>query len=484
MALCGPGSKVPDNITVHLGYCGNKMSNKDFENLEKLAKTRALNENVFNELESGESRVNGISLPSFLQMAELEKMTCSLEVKAGESNGTLYLRDGELIDAATGNLRNRAAAYRIISWDDTEIEILDAREKDQNKINQSLMEILVEALRLRTLRAQQTQPKEIGSEAKPNPVTASAASRRRKSSDAITNDRYDALKEAAQESKSGPWKPILAFGLCTILLLILGGKFALHVLEARTHKSNFEQLMAEVNQEEDLMRQHEMLTAYHESSARSDYTDQIEKEIEAIQSQIEEQDFSILVAEVDQLSVDENYEAIAKELFEGYIDKYPIGLHTAEIQDRLASIPQLIDDIDYKKLEDAVRLDYDNRIEVYLGYLLKHPNGRYKRKVETFISEMSDEYYRLLMQKTVQCDQDQNWDSCLILCNNFLSYFSRDYRAEEIEYVKWELEDKKAFNKLLAKVSKVGDNYLDRQKDPGRLPGAEPGYRQYQKNKK
>lgn len=179
----------------------------------------------------------------------------------------------------------------------------------------------------------------------------------------------------------------------------MGGKFALHVLEARTLKSNFEQLIAEVAGEEDLNLKLELLQEFKEESVSSEYSALIEKELQEIRSQLEEQEYKTLMAEVSELPIDEDYEEIVTELYNLYIDKYPVGHRTADIQDRLASIPQLIDDVDYKKLKDAVRLDYENRIEAYLGYLIKHPDGRYKRKVESFISEMSDDYYSLLMQK-------------------------------------------------------------------------------------
>ena len=390
----------------------------------------------------------------------------TLEVKAGDSTGMLYLHEGDLIDAETGNLRNRAAAYRIISWDETEIELRDAGKKNQNKINQSLVEVLVEALRLRTLRSGQDQPqaKKDEGKSKSAKVKSPRSYRKEKSPDTSTNGRYEALMEAAQDGKGGRWKTILAVALFTLLVFIAGGKFALHVIEARTLKSNFAELIAEVAEEEDLNLKLEILQEYKEELTATEYSALIEKELQAIRSQLEEQDYNNLVTEVSELPIDADYEEIATELYNAYIDKYPVGHRTADIQDRLAGIPQLIDDIDYKKLKDAVRLDYENRIEVYLGYLIKHPDGRYKRKVESFISEMSDDYYSLLMQKADQCDRDQKWDSCIVLCDNFLNYFERDYRADEIEYIKWEMEDKKAFNRLLAKVSKAGSNYQKAKK--------------------
>ena len=99
-----PWFKAPENITVHLGYIGNKMSGKDFDKLNKTVKTRLLNEKIFDELSAGEGgRIHGISLASFRQMGQLEKVSFSLEVRTAGAGGYLHLYNGELCEAKTGN---------------------------------------------------------------------------------------------------------------------------------------------------------------------------------------------------------------------------------------------------------------------------------------------------------------------------------------------------------------------------------------------
>jgi len=87
-----PWSKNLENITVHLGYISNKMSKKDYNDLEKLVKTKVLNEKIFKEFDADkESRIHGISLASFLEMAMFEKISSTLEIKTTGKTGRLFL---------------------------------------------------------------------------------------------------------------------------------------------------------------------------------------------------------------------------------------------------------------------------------------------------------------------------------------------------------------------------------------------------------
>ena len=99
---------------MHLGLYNPVMPDDDYEKLEKLV-TETITQRVSEEVESGlAGQVQGISLPSFLQMSEMEGSTCSLRISSGENTGMLHLLDGNLIDAETDELKHKDAAYAIL----------------------------------------------------------------------------------------------------------------------------------------------------------------------------------------------------------------------------------------------------------------------------------------------------------------------------------------------------------------------------------
>ncbi|MBF0224969.1 MAG: DUF4388 domain-containing protein [Desulfobacterales bacterium] len=92
-------------------------------------------------------KIHGIGLSSFLQMVQMEKTSCTLKVSSHNNIGRLYLLDGNLIDAETNTKKELDAAYDIIGWEDSLIEI-ENHQKDRKKvINIPLMSLLMEGLR-------------------------------------------------------------------------------------------------------------------------------------------------------------------------------------------------------------------------------------------------------------------------------------------------------------------------------------------------
>ena len=142
-----PWQRKVNVITVHLGLYSPVMSDGDYEKLEKLV-TESITQRVSEEVESDlTGQVQGISLPSFLQMSEMEGSTCSLRVSAGGKSGMLHLLNGNVIDAETEGLKHKDAAYAILGWDNPGIEILKAVGRTQNEIKLPLMHLLMDSLR-------------------------------------------------------------------------------------------------------------------------------------------------------------------------------------------------------------------------------------------------------------------------------------------------------------------------------------------------
>ncbi|MBU0481087.1 MAG: response regulator [Proteobacteria bacterium] len=103
---------------------------------------------------NGKGYVNGISLQSFLQLISIEAKTCTLQIKSGDKTGTMYILNGELINALSGNLDGGNAARDIISWNDAglTIEIDHECTNKDRKIQFTIMGLLMEAARLQDER--------------------------------------------------------------------------------------------------------------------------------------------------------------------------------------------------------------------------------------------------------------------------------------------------------------------------------------------
>ncbi|HEX4963649.1 MAG TPA: response regulator [Thermoanaerobaculia bacterium] len=101
-------------------------------------------------------RVENITLPSFLQLLELERKTCSLTVTSLGRTGRLFFRGGRLVGAETGDLTGQPAALEVVTWEDADIEIADVCPPVEPEIEVGLGYVLMEGMRLQDERENET----------------------------------------------------------------------------------------------------------------------------------------------------------------------------------------------------------------------------------------------------------------------------------------------------------------------------------------
>lgn len=119
-----------------------------FQYIEKPIDFTLLVEKILKGLEGpSQGYITGVSLSSFLQLLELDKKDCTLIIKAGNKSGTMFFRDGELLDARFGATTGTEAAYEIVSWKNVEISIDNKVGVTEKKITESLGFILLEGSR-------------------------------------------------------------------------------------------------------------------------------------------------------------------------------------------------------------------------------------------------------------------------------------------------------------------------------------------------
>lgn len=126
----------------------NLMEMGTFQYIEKPIDFTLLVDKILSGLEGpSQGYITGVSLSSFLQLLELDKKDCTLTIKAGSKSGTMFFRDGELLDARHGAVVGSEAAYEIVSWKNVEISIDNKCSTAAKKIKESLGFILLEGSR-------------------------------------------------------------------------------------------------------------------------------------------------------------------------------------------------------------------------------------------------------------------------------------------------------------------------------------------------
>jgi GAF domain-containing protein/ActR/RegA family two-component response regulator len=94
--------------------------------------------------------LKGISVGSFLQLINMERKTCLLEVHGEEQKrGLFYFSQGELLDATCGDRYGEPAALEIIGWDDVQLYLKDLPKKPKKRITSGIMSLMMEGFKLK-----------------------------------------------------------------------------------------------------------------------------------------------------------------------------------------------------------------------------------------------------------------------------------------------------------------------------------------------
>jgi CheY-like chemotaxis protein len=108
-----------------------------------------LTKRIFTELHIDYGgQVRGLSLPSFLQMIELEERSCTLQISAKGDIGRMSIVKGELVAAKVGPWSGESATLLILAWENVLIDIDYSFKEVKREIIKPLMTLLHESRRL------------------------------------------------------------------------------------------------------------------------------------------------------------------------------------------------------------------------------------------------------------------------------------------------------------------------------------------------
>ncbi len=119
--------------------------------IEKPFELDDLYEKVKQLLEFGDGfqgSVAQLELTDIVQVVCLGKKSVTIEVKSGVNTGYIYVLDGDIINAKTGNLEGEEAFYEIVSWSSGEFRFLPPEEDVEKRIDMRWENLLMEAMRI------------------------------------------------------------------------------------------------------------------------------------------------------------------------------------------------------------------------------------------------------------------------------------------------------------------------------------------------
>jgi CheY-like chemotaxis protein len=120
-----------------------------FKLLEKPIDFDRLAETILESLEQEgkEGSIAGFSLANFLQLLAMEQKTCLLNINSGDSDGYVYLEQGEIHAAVCGTIKGEEALYLLLASENARITFRKLPKKNiPRMINKPLMSLLMEGM--------------------------------------------------------------------------------------------------------------------------------------------------------------------------------------------------------------------------------------------------------------------------------------------------------------------------------------------------
>jgi hypothetical protein len=88
-----------------------------------------------------------LSLPDVIQLVSVSGKTGAFHLRRGTEVGKIYLKGGQIADAAVGNLRGEHAVYEMAIWAEGDFSFNPGEETDQVTVHKSNANLMMEAAR-------------------------------------------------------------------------------------------------------------------------------------------------------------------------------------------------------------------------------------------------------------------------------------------------------------------------------------------------
>ncbi len=430
-------------------------------------------------------KLHGISLESFLQMAKMESITCTLFVKIEYEQGCLYLLDGELISAETDELIDVDAAHRILSWENPSIEIKNSCTKTENTINQSLMNLLMQVAQLK-------DEGKLKPRTKPRPKTPPAT----EFNDRLDTPQPDESKANTKDhipektiTSQSPAPPIekrrklnpIILGL--VILGIAGVGIGTYLISDQNPNTSYQTLLSELSDAQTPEQKIDLLNAFLNASQGGPNAEKARQQRDSLKKKIISQNYKQLIITAERHIKNGDFES-AIAAYNAFQKMHPGNEYSQIIAAKTKEWVTQSESRDFEAMRQHTETQGPERIERYVAFLKKHPNTKHRFKLTRQIAELEAPYYRYLETQLLAMKESGNWQDALTLCHHFLEAYPNSEYGDVIKQFQAVCEEKirggKAFDALVQKADTYGTDwesaravFSDFLKNNPRSPAAE-----------
>ena len=271
--------------------------------------------------------------------------------------------------------------------------------------------------------------------------------------------------KSGKRKKTGTRKVLFAAVAASVIILVLITGTVVWFIKYRRPKNEYQAVLLRVENQQNIDEKLIIIRNFVNSHRQSPYALNAEKKITEIQNIIKKRDFRTTIDRVENLIKNNNYEKAA-DICAQCLEKYSTGIYADKINQKIAEISGVIDDRDYEKLNNQVQdvpYSIDETIRLYVKYLKKHPEGKHAGGVKTIISDMSEAFCDFLVKAMSVCEEQKNWEKCVLLCDKFIDAYPDNKKTGEFNnkrnIFQSKIRDQRIFLSLKTQAEAQGADY-------------------------
>ena len=197
--------------------------------------------------------------------------------------------------------------------------------------------------------------------------------------------------------------------------------------EERDYKRAIEAFDAAQN---DPAQAEQALSLYKEKYPKGEHIEEISGKLKQVPDLKDELAYKKAMADVKELG--DRFEEWKKPLNE-YLDQFPRGRHIAEARSAIDSIPNKIDDAAFAKAMESENLPFGERPNGYQVYLDQYPQGRHVAEINQSIEEIPHQWADQIIQDIEKLDGEMRWPEAIDECQVFLRAYPHSTPSSRLQ---------------------------------------------------
>jgi outer membrane protein assembly factor BamD (BamD/ComL family) len=263
---------------------------------------------------------------------------------------------------------------------------------------------------------------------------------------------------AAQPAARFPLVPIIA--TAAVVLVVMAGAIWWYFF-AGSARNDYNRVMTALEGESNLERRIVLLKQFVQQHPQGEYSTRAVMQLQGLQRTVADQQVRQLLTRIDALRGQGQLEEALRLLEER--QTHVSGPQQEKLLQQLKALKTDIEARDYDTLLEASRTLKPERIELYLAYLRRYPEGTQRAAVQKLLAEMAEETYLAFRKESAALTAAGNWEQAILLAERFLTAYPDNKRSSEVREAlasfQKGLTDKKQFDNLMVLADSKGEDH-------------------------